>query len=495
MESRKCTNERQSSGEPRWVDDTDVDIDDGVEPDEAVPSRHALRSQRVSLLKAAATFGMLCAYLVVNLVTQIFMWEVGEGGPVRRASACVSTIATARDEMAMAAEAAATARRLTPRPFLGDPLLMLLLGGSDQAFRFLLRMPQSSFDQLGQLLFGDDWMIDLTSNHTRGRMQVVLRAGRVGRPPIHPKKALAVFLFVLGHGAMRLRSAALLLNVSASSLKNILERVSRRVMKMMPLQWPDVAEITAIVRSRQGKWDMDIADSISRGGQPFEASEEAKLRRAFACVDGTDFCLAQNPHGDDQIALHGRRSGPRISALCTVAIDTVQFINCVVGFPASTNDVNMLKLSNLYANPRRFGINPTGAGFTILGDAIFRGTVFPYIVTPRSGVSERRDPQCRARNCIERAFGVLKSRFQYLLRMTTELDQLNNSMISAAFRLHNYLMAGVHADDATDFSATIDASSDDVFAAFVEAIEPGTLERTRHYQHRRPDSLTGRRCC
>nr|XP_034316524.1 putative nuclease HARBI1 [Crassostrea gigas] len=89
------------------------------------------------------------------------------------------------------------------------------------------------------------------------------------------------------------------------------------------------------------------------------------------------------------------------------------FTNAVCRFPGATHDAFILQNSSL---PNL--IESLQDGGWLIGDSGYplKEWLMTPISNPRSGQEERyNSAHCRTRNAIERAFGVLKARFRYVI--------------------------------------------------------------------------------
>ncbi|XP_071116839.1 putative nuclease HARBI1 [Haliotis cracherodii] len=139
-------------------------------------------------------------------------------------------------------------------------------------------------------------------------------------------------------------------------------------------------------------------------------------------IDGSLVPIGRPP-ADEEAAYVCRKGfhAINVQAICDA---NLRFTNVVTKWQGSAHDASILTNSSI---GEQFNRNcPDGF---LLGD---------------SGHEERyKSSHCRTRNTIERAFGVLKSRFRCLHKSTRCLPfstSKNCQVIMAAFKLHNFCM-------------------------------------------------------
>ncbi|XP_045124755.1 putative nuclease HARBI1 [Portunus trituberculatus] len=159
----------------------------------------------------------------------------------------------------------------------------------------------------------------------------------------------------------------------------------------------------------------------------------ADMPGIIGCIDCTHIQITKPP-GDRSETFRNRKGkfSINVQAVCGPQL---QFFNIVAKWPGSAHDSNIFNRSRLCAEMEEGihrGILLSDAGYAC------RNFLFTPLRNPQS-VEERRynTAQVKTRNCIERAFGVLKRRFACLGKtLCISLDNTLAVIVVAAV-LHN----------------------------------------------------------
>ncbi|XP_046328206.2 putative nuclease HARBI1 isoform X1 [Haliotis rufescens] len=165
----------------------------------------------------------------------------------------------------------------------------------------------------------------------------------------------------------------------------------------------------------------------------------AGFPRVIGAIGGT-LVPIRRPPADEEAAYVCRKGfhAINVQAICDA---NLRFTNVVTKWPGSAHDASILTNSSI---GDQFNRNcPDGF---LLGDSGYgcRPWLLTPVLDPKTRHEERyNSSHCRTRNTIERAFGVLKSRFRCLHKSTGCLPfstSKNCKVIMAAFKLHNFCM-------------------------------------------------------
>jgi len=157
--------------------------------------------------------------------------------------------------------------------------------------------------------------------------------------------------------------------------------------------------------------------------------------RVRGAIDCTHVVLARAPAGTTHPLAFLDRKSQFSMQVQAVADQDMVFLDVCVGWPGSVHDARILRNSALYAN--------AGALFQdtyLLGDAGY--PALPWLVPAFRGnhLTEEQiifnHAHSACRNIVERAFGMLKSRWRILRFMDVAIENLP-TMIAACFTLHN----------------------------------------------------------
>ncbi len=159
------------------------------------------------------------------------------------------------------------------------------------------------------------------------------------------------------------------------------------------------------------------------------------------CVGAIDGCHVRikppaGPTGQDYI---NRKLFPSIQ-MQAVCDGKGRFLNVFVGYPGSVHDTRVLRNSKMYKD----ALYPP-QGYFLLGDGGYPCIIHPVaIITPyREPVQGRVQARfnhyhAKARSIIERAFGMMKTRWRSLLFKSLEVDNtFTPTVIMACAVLHN----------------------------------------------------------
>lgn len=187
----------------------------------------------------------------------------------------------------------------------------------------------------------------------------------------------------------------------------------------------------AIARMSHSVIKMPNNDEAPRVIEDFKAI--AGMPGVIGCIDCTHIAI-KRPSGDQSERFRNRKGAfsLNVQAVCGPKL---QFFNVVARWPGSTHDANIFNNSRLCVEMED-GVHRG----RLLGDAGYPCTAFLFtpLANPQSHKEIRYNrSHITTRNCIERAFGVLKRRFGVLgKQMQTDLENTKVLIITAAI-LHN----------------------------------------------------------
>uniref|UniRef100_UPI0037E89879 uncharacterized protein n=1 Tax=Semicossyphus pulcher TaxID=241346 RepID=UPI0037E89879 len=197
--------------------------------------------------------------------------------------------------------------------------------------------------------------------------------------------------------------------------------------------------VEKIAALRQEVIRLPTAGDLDEVGQAFaRLANSPVFSRCVGSIDGCHVRIKTPPGPSGQDYLN-RKLFPSIQ-LQAVCDGKGLFINTYVGFPGSVYDTRVLKSSRIY----REALYPP-PGYFIVGDGGYPCTETPVaIITPyREPLQGRVQSQfnyhhAKARCIIERAFGMLKTRWRSLFFKALEVDHtFVPSVITACAVLHN----------------------------------------------------------
>ncbi|XP_013415046.1 putative nuclease HARBI1 [Lingula anatina] len=200
--------------------------------------------------------------------------------------------------------------------------------------------------------------------------------------------------------------------------------------------------ISAVAAAIAASDDPELAVSFPHDPVDVRRTQQEFFRvagfpRVLGCLDGTMVPILA-PHDDEY--LYVCRKGYHAINVQAVCDARLLFTNVVCQFPGSTHDSFVWRQSGLGT---AFESGDMPSGF-ILGDSAY--VLRPWLMTPKLHVASTADAAYNAahmktRNLIERAFGVLKSRFRCLHKSGGCLmysPEASANIILACCRLHNF---------------------------------------------------------
>jgi len=247
-----------------------------------------------------------------------------------------------------------------------------------------------------------------------------------GRKPVPPLEQLLITLRCLAEGNYQ-KTTGDVHGRLQSTVSRIVKRIVAAIASLADqfIVFPDAEEAKRVAR---GMYEMvNERYPLSRG-----------MPRVIGCIDGTQINI--DAHGATDRENFRNRKGQisiNVQAICDHQLN---FTNIVVRWVGSTHDSRIFSNSNLHAEFER----GKHEGW-LLGDSGY--PLKSYLLTPLSNPVTRSEKayqfaHIQTRNAIERAFGVLKRRFQIIgpdggsvrLKLKTALNAT-----TACFVLHNFL--------------------------------------------------------
>ncbi|XP_050706380.1 putative nuclease HARBI1 [Eriocheir sinensis] len=160
----------------------------------------------------------------------------------------------------------------------------------------------------------------------------------------------------------------------------------------------------------------------------------AGMPGVIGCVDGTHIPI-QSPGGDD-VEVYRCRKGFYSLNVQGICDSDLMFTSIVASWPGSVHDARVFENSNECYNLEQGNYN----GLYLLGDSGYpcREYLLTPLLTPRNEKERNYNiSHAKTRNCVERAFGVLKRRFACLsIPLRTKLTN-SKQIVMACVVLHN----------------------------------------------------------
>lgn len=234
------------------------------------------------------------------------------------------------------------------------------------------------------------------------------------------EESLAMLLLYLGHGCSLLIVAAICGVAKQTASKHVRRMQGILLQHMVPqsIAWPSTAEERDAVTS-----DFQLRS----GGIPniIGAVDGTHIEILTPSEDSLDYI---NRKGLPSLCFQGIAGGPRL-----------KFLDWYGGWAGSVHDASIFKNSSIH---HRF-LSGEFEGYRLLGDAAY--PLMTWLLTPYEKTLNQSEREAAfnywhssARMVVERAFGVLKSRFPLLKKpWTNDLDKVV-SIVLICVALHNF---------------------------------------------------------
>ncbi|XP_011164982.1 putative nuclease HARBI1 [Solenopsis invicta] len=164
----------------------------------------------------------------------------------------------------------------------------------------------------------------------------------------------------------------------------------------------------------------------------------------IGAIDGCHIPCKQpirNPHD------YYNRKGFHSIILQGVCNHRGKFIDCFIGLPGRMHDARVFRQSPLFQNISNARVHFIPRQLHLIGDSAY--PLMVNLMTPYRENGHLIGPQIqyntklsRIRSIIERAFGLLKTKFRRLKYLDIADFDLGNKMIAAACTLHNFIIDG-----------------------------------------------------
>ncbi|XP_045106165.1 putative nuclease HARBI1 [Portunus trituberculatus] len=267
---------------------------------------------------------------------------------------------------------------------------------NDNEFKSHFRMKRETFERLQELL----------APHLPSRQ-------------VTPEKKLLASLWLLGNKES-FRGVADRFNFNKGFLHGIFFEVcsALEAVQVQFLSWP--------TRPEQN----DIAERfLQKTGFP----------GIVGCIDGSHIPIPGPSH--NRAGYINRKGFPSIQ-LQAVCDDNLLFLDIITGWPGSVNDARVFRNSPLYDILERGSIDEN---HHLLGDSAYGLAMYMMVPFRHYGhlSAEQTNYNVRhssARVAIERAFGLLKSKFRRLQYLEMRLIEKIPSVILSACILHNFIL-------------------------------------------------------
>lgn len=296
------------------------------------------------------------------------------------------------------------------RRTLADPLNDF----TEQDFARRYRMTKSSFGKLLAILEED-----------------LSRPNNYGAPHTPTTQLLVALRYFTQGGRQNLVGDAL--GVAQTTVSKIIFRVAKAICKQLQrfIVWPTGADARRTVQEFK-----DLVPKRTGGARK-------GMPNVIGAIDGTQ--IQVRAHGFPNREINRNRHGEialNVQAVCDV---NLRFLDVVARWPGSTHDARILANSRLQTVMESQKI---GEKYWLLGDSGYpcRPWLLPPLSNPEPAPSPEDDYQfahLQTRNVVERAFGLLKKRFECVSQNHIpgqDIDRLP-ATIMACFILHNFLIA------------------------------------------------------
>ena len=275
----------------------------------------------------------------------------------------------------------------------------------DTEFISRFRMRKSSFEQLLHLLGNDEGAV-------------------MGRPRVPIETRLLITLRYLATGSLQ-NVTADTIGTSQPSVCRIVNEMTKRIAALAPalITFPDQEVASTIT---QGFYN--IVKDRYPSARPFPG--------VIGAIDGTQ--IEVTAPGILNREMYRNRKGKIAINVQAICDHRMKFQDVVCRWPGSVHDARIFSMSSIRGRLERKELR----GW-LLGDSGYG--LKPYLMTPISNPANQGErnysfSHIQTRNCIERAFGLLKMRFRVILGIVRQ--DLGNSMASimSCFVLHNFLI-------------------------------------------------------
>lgn len=164
------------------------------------------------------------------------------------------------------------------------------------------------------------------------------------------------------------------------------------------------------------------------------------LRKVIGAIDGSHISIKAPVKNQENYV---NRKGFHSIVLQAVCDHRMKFTDCYVGWPGSVHDSRVYTNSDLFYNIENNPIDYCPDSSYLLGDAAYplsKNLLTPYKDLGNFSEIEKNYNfvQSSSRCVIERAFGLLKGKFQRLKHMELEKLEIINQIIHAITTLHNF---------------------------------------------------------
>ena len=272
-------------------------------------------------------------------------------------------------------------------------------------FKIMFRMCRTSFEKLLSIVREEDVFVQKQSG---------------GKQMVPVEKQLMLYLWFISTKENYIRIADRFGMAQSTAMKCVERVVSSILDHLLPmyLAWPS------------GQERKKIMDSFSSKG----------LQKVIGAIDGSHIPIKAPRENPEQYI---NRKGFHSIIIQAVCDHQMKFLDCYVGWPGSVHDSRVFSNSDIFFN---FSTNPleycSDGGF-LLGDSAYPLSAF--LLTPYKDYGNLTEVQKKfnyvqssSRTVIERAFGVMKTKFQRLKLIELEKLKGINELIHSITVIHNF---------------------------------------------------------
>jgi DDE superfamily endonuclease len=275
---------------------------------------------------------------------------------------------------------------------------------SDDTFTSFFRVKRSTFNALTTLL-----------------APLIAKQDTNYKKSVPPAKRLAIALWFFAKGEDQ-RSLSERFGVGQSTVCKIIKQVAAAIVTVFRaiIHWPRTAAEAATCKN--GFYT------------------EHKFPDVVAVGDGVHFPIMMPKDAPCRSDYINRKGSPSVvgQGFCD---SSCCFVDAVFCYPGSVHDSRILRNSSMFTRAEAGTLFPPGVNGILLVDSGY--PLLPWLITPFSWLTS--DHRCkrfnkihsRARQCIERAWGMLKARFRCLLKRLDSNIENTCPIIMACIMLHN----------------------------------------------------------
>ncbi|KAG8382503.1 hypothetical protein BUALT_Bualt05G0084000 [Buddleja alternifolia] len=294
-----------------------------------------------------------------------------------------------------------------------------------------------------------------------GRLCMLLRdvGGLKPTRNVQINEQVAIFLHILGHHTKN-RIVKQSYKRSGYTISKHFNSVLNSLLKLYPILLANPDPISEDSTNETWKWFKGCLGALDGTYIPVQ-------------VSATDKARYRNRKGD--IAVN-------VLAVCDL---NMRFVYVLTGWEGSAADSRVLRDAITRENGLRIPNDITIFSYMHCGYTNGNGFLAPYRgirchhhewnncnVAPQNYIEFFNKTHSKARNCIERSFGLLKMRFAVLRSNTFYPIKVQNRIIMGCCLVHNFIRMEMAVDPLEALVDEIDDPSDDPDIAYIEQVAP-----------------------